>query len=580
MSAPAGEALLTVAERSGFRQTGRTDEVERLARVYAETWPEAVRSFEYGRSAEGRPLRAILATRCGELSAEQVRSRGIPVLLIQAGIHPGESDGKDAGFMVLRELLQDGTPASPLRDVALLFVPAFNTDGHERTGRWSRPNQVGPEETGWRTTAHNLNLNRDYMKADAPEMRAMLRLLDAWDPLVCADMHVTDGADFEPDISIQVEPIYQGDPALRESALQLRDGLIGKLAASGSLPLPFYPDLVRTDDPASGFVLTVYSPRFSTGYFPARNRFSVLVETHSWKDYARRVRVTRNTIHGLLDLTARHGREWLEQVRRADAAGREAGGRDFALDYAAGWREPTDAQGPEEAAGEVELIDFRGYAYTREPSDVSGTLRTTYDPATPQIWRVPFRKNTAPSLVVRAPRQGYLLPAAYATELGEKLARHGIITQPFDGGVRQVEVFRASRAVFAPRPFEGRMRVTLEGDWRPETRQVPAGSLLAPIGQPRARLLLALLEPRAPDSLASWGFFNACFEQKEHVEPYVAEQLAEEMLAAEPRLAEEFRRALAADADLAASPAARLEFFLRRHGSWDERLNLYPVFRI
>ena len=138
----------------------------------------------------------MLATRSGAPSAEALRARGIPVLLIPAGIHPGESDGKDAGFMALRELLQDGAPSSPLRDVVLLFVPAFNTDGHERVGRWNRPNQAGPEETGWRTTAHNLNLNRDYMKADAPEMRAMLRLLNEWDPLVCADLHVTDGADF------------------------------------------------------------------------------------------------------------------------------------------------------------------------------------------------------------------------------------------------------------------------------------------------------------------------------------------------------------------------------------------------
>lgn len=330
-------------------------------------------------------------------------------------------------------------------------------------------------------------------------------------------------------------------------------------------------------------MLTVYSPRFSTGYFPARNRFTVLVETHSWKDYARRVQVTRNTIHGLLDLTARHGREWLGQVRRADEAGREAGGQDFALDYAAGWREPTEgaaAPGPEAGGGDVEMIDFRGYAYTREPSELSGDLRTTYDPKTPQIWRVPFRKNTTPSLVVRAPRQGYLIPPAYAAELGEKLAQHGIATRAFDGGEREVEVFRASRAVFAPRPFEGRMRVTLEGEWKTETRRLPEHTLLVPIGQPRARLLLGLLEPRAPDSLISWGFFNACFEQKEHVEPYVAEQLAREMLAADPRLEAEFKRALAADPDFAGNPAARLEFFMRRHVSWDERFNLYPVCRL
>src|SRR5215831_2221457 len=177
---------------------------------------------------------------------------------------------------------------------------------------------------GWRTTAQNLNLNRDYMKADAPEMRAMLQLLNEWNPLVCADLHVTDGADFEPDISIQVEPIHQGDPSLFASGVQLRDELIAKLSKQGSLPLPFYPDFYETDNPESGFVLTVYSARFSTGYFPARNRFTVLVETHSWKNYATRVRTTRNTIVALTELIALHGARWQEQTRKADAAGTQA----------------------------------------------------------------------------------------------------------------------------------------------------------------------------------------------------------------------------------------------------------------
>lgn len=222
------EELLTIAEKSAFKQTGRTDEVERLCEVYTQKWPDAVRSFEYGRSAEGRPMRALIVSRAGALSSAELKRREVPVLMIQGGIHPGESDGKDAGFIALRELLGNQALPGVLDRIALLFVPAFNTDGHERFGRWSRPNQNGPEETGWRATAQNLNLNRDYTKADAPEMQAMLRLLNEWDPLVCADLHVTDGADFEPDISIQVEPIHQGDPQLYASGTRLRDELIDR----------------------------------------------------------------------------------------------------------------------------------------------------------------------------------------------------------------------------------------------------------------------------------------------------------------------------------------------------------------
>jgi len=577
------ESLLTIAESSGYLRTGRIDEVERLCRELAQTWPDAVHSFAYGRSAEDRIMRALLVSRSGALTAADIRAQEVPLLMIQGGIHPGESDGKDAGFIALRELLEGAAAVGTLERMAILFVPAFNTDGHERYGRWNRPNQNGPEETGWRTTAQNLNLNRDYTKADAPEMRAMLRLVDDWDPLVCADLHVTDGANFEPDVSIQAEPLNQGDPSLRASGRELRDALIAQLAEQGSLPLDFYPDLAETDDPSSGFALTVYSPRFSTGYFPQRNRFTVLVETHSWKDYAKRVRVMRNTVLSLTGLVAAHGRKWLGLVRQADVAAASLGGSAVALDYSSGWREPPKAgssTAERDLAG-ARIIDFRGYAYTRSPSPISGGLVTVYDPSTPQIWRVPLRDQVSASLIVKVPRGCYVVPVAFAPEIASRLEPHGIgfhrLANPREG--IEVEAFRADGVKFAAAPVEGRMRAALQGAWSEERVSILPGALIIPLAQPLARLIAALFEPQAPDSFAAWGFFNACFEQKEQMEPYVAEQIARDMLAKDPALSKEFARKLGQDADFAKSPSARLEFFLRRHVSWDNRHNLYPILR-
>ncbi|MEP6883848.1 MAG: M14 family zinc carboxypeptidase [Gammaproteobacteria bacterium] len=576
-------ALLTLAEQSGFTQTGRIDEVERLCACIASAWPDAVRDFDYGQSAEGRPLRALIVSRSGALSAQELRSRRIPVLMIQAGIHPGESDGKDAGFIALRELLSGTAAPGALERIALLFVPAFNTDGHERVGRWNRPNQKGPEVTGWRTTAENINLNRDYMKADTPEMQAMLGLIATWDPLICADLHVTDGADFEPDISIQVEPINQGDPQLRHSGVQLRDALIDKLAQQGSVPLPFYPDLYETDNPESGFLLTVYSPRFSTGYFPQRNRFTVLVETHSWKPYARRVQAMRNTVVGLAELAAEHGVDWLSQTRAADVSACALGASELTLDYKSGWREPAAAGKTTDAEGsaDAEYIDFRGYAYTRERSDISGGQATVYDPTTPQIWRVRYRNRIEPTLVIRAPSQGYFIPRAYARKIEPCLKYHGIILVPSPANLRRsgLEQFRATHVSFSKQPFEGRMRAEVAGEWQALDREIAEPALFVPMAQALSRLIVALLEPQAPDSLAAWGFFNACFEQKEQLEPYVAEQIAREMSVDNPTLRQAFEHKLRDDAAFRADPAARLEFFCRHHASWDEQLNCYPIYR-
>ncbi|MFA6987117.1 MAG: M14 family metallopeptidase [Arenimonas sp.] len=566
-SLAAGDALTTVAERSGFQKTGRFDEVITLCADFAQAYPKAVRCVEFGRTPEGRPMLVLVVSRSGALSAEAARERGLPVLLVQGGIHAGEIDGKDAGFLALREALDGKAAKGALDKQVLLFVPVFNIDGHERFARWNRPNQRGPEEMGWRTTAQNFNLNRDYVKADAPEMQAMLRLVNEWDPIATVDLHVTDGAKFEHDVAIQVEPVHAGDAELRKAGVALRDSVMADLARQGALPLPYYPSFVVYDDPSSGFADGVAPPRFSTGYFQLRNRFAMLVETHSWKDYPTRVRLTRNTVIAVLAQTAASGADWLRLARAADGRAAALGGQSVAVEYA-----PTD---------KIRTVDFRGYRYTRTPSDVSGALMTHYDEGKPQIWKIPLRYDVQPSVSVVAPTGGYLVPAAHAAWVAEKLKQHGVTYQVLATALRQakVEVFRAGKTSFGPQSVEGHQRLTAEGDWKAETWELGAGALFVPIAQAKARLAMALLEPKAPDSLLAWGEFNNAFEQKEYMEDYVAEEVAREQLAADPALAAEFAKKIQDDEAFAKNPQARLQFFARRHSSWDDRFNLYPVMR-
>ncbi len=560
--------LSTEAERSGFLRTGRYEEVGRLCAAFQRRYPKAVRCSRFGTSPEGRPMWALVANQQGVFSPAQAHRRGLPVTLIQGGIHAGEIDGKDAGFLALRQILDGQAAPGVLQQQVLVFVPVFNVDGHERFGAWNRPNQRGPEAMGWRTTSQNYNLNRDYAKADAPEMQAMLRLVRDWDPLAVIDLHVTDGAQFEHDVSIQVEPVHAGDETLRRSGRAMRDGVIEALAAQGSLPQPFYMSFEKTDDPASGFADGVPPPRFSTGYFWLHNRFGMLVEAHSWKDYPTRVRVTRNTVLAVLEQVRRHGREWLAQAHAADERARHLGGSEQPLAF--------------EASAKARMIDFRGYAYTRTPSEVSGALMTRYDEGRPQLWHVPLRDEVLPALSVPAPAAGYLVPAAHAQAVAARLRLHGLQFERLDRPRRQVEVrvFRAEQARFDAKSVEGHQRLALTGHWSPERRDLPAGSLFVPMTQPGARLVMALLEPQAPDSLLAWGEFNNAFEQKEYMEDYVAEDVARAQMSADPQLAAEFQRRLAEDADFAADPRARLAFFARRHASWDERYRLYPVLRL
>ena len=564
-AAPA-HPLSTVAEQSGNRRTGRYEEVERLCPAFQARWPAQVRCFEFGRTPEGRPMLALAASTDGTLDPEAARRAGRPVAYMQGGIHAGEIDGKDAGFLALRQILEGSASKGVLNDVTLLFVPVLNVDGHERFGRWNRPNQNGPEEMGWRATAQNLNLNRDYVKVEAPETQALLKLLNQWDPILYADLHVTDGAKFEHDVSYTVTPTLAGQEPIRRAATAMRDELMKRATAKGSLPVDFYPSLLRMDDPTSGFAVGVSPKRFSTAYWSGRNRIGVLVETHSWKDYPTRVRVTHHTILSLLEMTARDGKQWLAAARASDELSAKVGGSKAVLTY--------------DNTPHVTTIDFRGYEYTREPSAISGALATRYNDKKPQIWRTPLLDEVQPGITVTAPRGGYLVPAAYARVVSEKLALHGVQFRTLDKplSAADVEVFRASKAKPAPATFEGRSIFKLEGDWSREKRDIPAGSLFVPIAQARSELALTLLEPRDPDSLASWGYFATAFEDKEYMEPYVAEEFAEELLRKDPAVRQEFERRLE-DPAFAASPEARLEFFYRKHSSWDERLNLYPVVR-
>jgi len=566
IAAPA--PLATIAERSGFLNTGRYDEVIALCAAFQKAYPKAVRCIEFGRTPEGRPMQALIATRTGAFSAAAANRRGIPALLVQGGIHAGEIDGKDAGFLALREVLDGKAAAGALDRQVLVFVPVFNVDGHERFGRWNRPNQRGPAEMGWRTTAQNFNLNRDYAKADSAEMQAMLRLVNAWDPIAVIDLHVTDGAKFEHDIAIMVEPLQGGDVPLRAAGKALRDAVIADLARAGSLPLPFYPSFDVADDPASGVTDSVSPPRFSTGYFRTRNRLGMLVETHSWKDYPTRVRITRNTVVSVLSQIAANGRAWRKSAQEADARAANAAGQPVALTY--------------KASSTSRTIDFRGYEYSRTLSDISGALMTRYDETRPQIWQLVVRDDVQPDLTVVAPRGGYIVPAAHATAVSAKLTQHGIAWRRLAGPLQYaaVETFRADKAEFATASSENRQRLTLQGRWQAESRDLAAGSLFVPIAQAKSRLVMSLFEPLAPDALVAWGHFNNAFEQKEYMEGYVAEEVAREQLAADPALAAAFRNRLATDAAFAASPSARLDFFYRRHASWDEQFDLYPVMRI
>lgn len=552
---------ITPAEKAGFRTTPSYDEtVAWLKRLVAAT-PE-LRMVSIGRSSEGRDIWMVIASRDRVFTPETMRQIGKPVLLAQCGIHAGEIDGKDAGLMVLRDLTVGKRMRDLLERVNFLFVPMFNPDGHERASRYSRINQRGPENAGWRTTARNLNLNRDYTKADTPEMRAMLSTLVSWRPDLYLDIHVTDGADYQYDVTFGWNESGYSPQIAKWLETTLAPAVNTALRNAGHVPGPLiFP--VDDKDLTRGIVHANAPPRFSNGYGDLRHLATVLVENHSLKPYEQRVLGTVVLLESALDTLARSG----TALKRATTDDSQ-----FFMDPV-----PLD-WGPAQAPPErQETMDFLGVESRTTPSTVSGAPKIEWL-GQPVSLRVPvIRISAVASSVPRA--KAYWIPAAWS-DIAMRMQAHSImmerITAPREVAV---DMYRLEEPKLATEAFEGHVRLETKTSTEHAVQRFPAGSWRIPTNQPLGELITVLLEPASADSYLQWGFFPEILERTEYFEPYVLEPLASQMLAADAKLAEEFQKKLDRDAAFRASPEQRLRFFYERTPYFDRQWKLYPIAR-
>jgi len=553
-----GDPWQTLFEASGGTKTPRYDETVAWLKKLADASPK-VKMVSLGKSPEGRDIWLVIATASGANTPEALRAEGKPILFAQAGIHSGEIDGKDAGMMLLRDMTVRGTKKELLSKVSFLFVPIFNVDGHERFSRFGRINQRGPVESGWRTTAQNLNLNRDYTKLDSPEMRAMVDALKAWAPDLYLDIHVTDGLDEQYDVTWSYNGPYAWSP--NEAAWMdavLSPALARDLRGMGHIPGP-YVGFVKGNDPESGLHVGASNPRFSDGYGSARHLATILVETHSLKSYKQRVLGTYVFLESAMRTLGEHGKE----LREAHLADEKLRPEQVALKWKDGPPEP-------------QTVDYLGVRFRHVPSDISGGMWTEWL-GQPVTLQVPQVIQSVPDIVVSRP-QAYWVPAS-CLDVIDRLERHGIaLERQTEGKEMAVTMYRIQDPKLAKNAFEGHIAVS--GTPVPEKRKqwFPPGSVRVSTDQPLGDLAILLLEPGSEDSFYQWGFFLSTLQNTEYVEGYIMEPLAKQMMEQDPELAAAFKQALQ-DTAFAHNPDARLNWFYRRSGYADDRWNLYPIAR-
>jgi hypothetical protein len=308
---------LTYYEKSNYLETPRYEQtVEYCQRLdKASKW---VKFTDFGISPQGRKLPLLIIDKDARFNPVNLDERKKAVILIEACIHAGESCGKDAGLTLLRDIIVDKKYGNVLDNVVILFIPIFNVDGHERFGPYNRINQIGPKEMGWRTTAQNLNLNRDFLKADAPEMKSWLKLFDVWLPDFLVDCHTTDGQDHQYAIAYAVANRQNMVAPVRAWLNEYYLPKIDSTMTKAGFPIVPYAGFKDSFNPDKGMMSWVAPPRFSHGYGAVQNRPFLLIEAHSLKTYKVRVDATYEMLLYTIKLIGSDSKRLLDVVQEGD----------------------------------------------------------------------------------------------------------------------------------------------------------------------------------------------------------------------------------------------------------------------
>jgi len=567
--------LLTTGEKSEWNETAPYTECVEISRRL-EKASRFVKVIDVGTTPEGRTMIGLVVSKDRAFTPDAAAKTGKVVIMIQSGIHAGEIEGKDTVLMLIRDMTVGKRFAGWLDHAIFVVIPVFNVDGHEYFSPYHRPSQNGPKSTGLRANAQRLNLNRDYIKADTPEMKAWLRLFNAWMPDFHIDNHVTDGSDMQYDVTWDMARNQDlAEPASGWVREKFVPELDKRMAADGHLVAPY--GALRNVNGKREFFMEVFSPRYSHLYSAVQNRPSLLVETHSLKAAKTRAWANYDIMRHSIETILLDPEGLRRAVREADREMMSrAGNRTAQPVYLAG--KVSDKSRP---------LVYHALKIGTFQSEVTGASVTRYL-ADKDDLDTTIHDGIDTTVEAQMPL-GYLIPAAWK-DAADLLALHGVemerTTKPIE---QEFETYRFSKVTFGNGPQEGHIAVNFDVQPVKEKIWLPAGSYWIPMKQRRARLILSMLEPQAPDSLAHWGLLYSVFEgmggggrggRGNGVGEYLSEPIARRMMADSPELRKQFEEKLASDPQFAADRNARLQWWFQRSKYDAGDTGRYPIVRV
>tara|TARA_R110002111_G_C6003945_1_gene373512 strand:+ start:6189 stop:7946 length:1758 start_codon:yes stop_codon:yes gene_type:complete len=551
----------TVFENSLGLETATYEETIRYYTNLADTYSE-IFIQEIGQTDSGKPLHIVTLNMNGSgFNFEGLRQNN-RIILINNGIHPGESDGIDATMILYRDIVQ-GRIEAPKQTV-IVTIPIYNVGGSFNRNSGTRTNQNGPKEYGFRGNARNYDLNRDFIKSDTKNARAFAELFHLTQPDVFIDNHVSNGADYQYTLThLFTQHNKLGGKLGNYLHTEMMPKLEQKLEAKSWDITPYVNVFNRT--PESGFSQFLDSPRFSTGYTTLFNTLGMMVETHMLKPYKQRVEGTYELLKTMIEITEEQG-DKITQLRKEQAKTWSAG-----KTYSLAWAIDTT---------QASTIKFKGYEGEMITSELTGAKRLKYDRSRPFTKEVTYQNYFTPTAEVTIPK-AYVIPQGWHNVMDLLKLNNVKFTQIENDTTLTVQSYKIDDYETRTSAYEGHyVHYNTKVKTTEEKLIFKQGDYIINTNQKAIRYLLETLEPTAPDSFFNWNFFDTILQQKEGFSPYVWEDKAQEILKANPKLQIEYNIKISYDEDFANNWYAQLDWLHKQSGDYEKAHLQYPVYRV
>ena len=520
--------------------------------------------FSFGQTDSGEPLHLVVYSQEAIYNVDEIKTSSKNRILINNGIHPGESDGIDASMMLIRDIVQNDSLKEKYKNTLICIIPVYNIGGALNRNSHTRANQKGPKEYGFRGNARNFDLNRDFIKQDTKNAAAFAEIFHTVNPDVFIDNHVSNGADYQYAIThLFTQHNKLGGSLGKFLETEMRPYLEKSLVEK-EIPITPYVNVWGTT-PETGFSQFFDSPRYSTGYTTLFHTLGLMVETHMLKPYKIRVEQTYELMFSALDFTNEKSKEIKDL--RSKALDEILSNKTYPIAFKVDRDNPTELQ-------------FKGYEGTVIDSKVTSGKRLFYDKTKPFTKTTKYFNNFLATKEVRIPK-AYILQQGWHKVI-DRLKQNKITFKRFKNDTTiKVEVNHIDDFKTRNTAYEGHYlhyNTTIKKSSK--AIQFRKGDLYIPTNQNGVRYLLETLEAEATDSFFNWNFFDSVLQQKEGYSAYVFEDVAEELLAKNPSLKKQFEERLQNDEAFAKNSRAQLNFIYKSSSHYEKAHLRLPTFKI